>query len=309
MRVTTIASISAGAVAGFVACALLTGPAAAAKPESAPSHATEAPSDRQEILDHIDAIFRAYINKDRQTIRETHASDWRGFTAGSTSLMRGIDAYMASAEGVLAGTTPLRYEILDTDVRVSGDLGIVYYLASYTFQAAGEERTVHLRSVDVYEKRDGHWIQSGSNICTPPADIAETLARPRAMSDDERAELLAVRKRVWRAWFANDQDALHELLPVETIGFDAGPGPCIDLPKILAESKEFAAGGSKLTRLEFPETDIQAFGPVAILYTMYTLDFTRPDATTATMSGRATEVFVKRNGHWLNPGWHLDTGS
>ena len=24
-------------------------------------------------------------------------------------------------------------------------------------------------------------------------------------------------------------------------------------------------------------------------------------------SGRVTEVFVRRNGHWVNPGWHTDT--
>jgi hypothetical protein len=25
-----------------------------------------------------------------------------------------------------------------------------------------------------------------------------------------------------------------------------------------------------------------------------------------TMSGRLTEVFVRRGGRWLHPGWHLD---
>jgi ketosteroid isomerase-like protein len=311
MRTTTIAAVSAGAAAGFVlANALLTGPTAiAANPEATPMNAADTATDRERILDHIHTIFQAYIDKDRATIRDTHTKDWRGFTVGAASLMRGIDAYMANADGTLANTTPLRYEILDTDVKVSGDMGIVYYLASYTFQAGGEERTVHLRSVDVYERRDGHWIQSGSNICTPPADVAEALARPRTMSDDERAELLRVRERVWRAWFANDEPALRQFLPAETLGFDAGPYPCTHLPEILANSKAFAATGATLTRLEYPKTDIQAFGPVAILYTSYVFDVTDADNTTSTTTGRATEVFVKRNGHWLNPGWHLDTGS
>lgn len=26
-------------------------------------------------------------------------------------------------------------------------------------------------------------------------------------------------------------------------------------------------------------------------------------------SGRVTEVFVFRNDHWVNPGWHMDGGS
>ncbi len=28
----------------------------------------------------------------------------------------------------------------------------------------------------------------------------------------------------------------------------------------------------------------------------------------ATSPGRATEVFVRKNGRWTNPGWHLDSG-
>jgi len=24
-------------------------------------------------------------------------------------------------------------------------------------------------------------------------------------------------------------------------------------------------------------------------------------------SGRATEIFVRRNGEWVNPGWHTDS--
>src|SRR5918912_3304824 len=40
-------------------------------------------ADRQAIRAHIDKIFRAYIERDCNTIRATHAQNWIGFTGGA----------------------------------------------------------------------------------------------------------------------------------------------------------------------------------------------------------------------------------
>ena len=74
---------------------------------------------------------------------------------------------------------------------------------------------------------------------------------------------------------------------------------------MLSGSKEFVASGGKLVKLEFPETEIQVYGPMAILYSKYQLVTAVNDKTNA-HSGRATEVFVRRDGKWVNTGWHLD---
>ena len=63
-----------------------------------------------------------------------------------------------------------------------------------------------------------------------------------------------------------------------------------------------------LVRLEFPQTEIRAYGYTAILYTKFALE-TEMGGKRTTLSGRATEMFVFRHGKWVNVGWHLDTGS
>ena len=60
-------------------------------------------------------------------------------------------------------------------------------------------------------------------------------------------------------------------------------------------------------RLEFPCVEIQSYGDVAVIYSLYTFE-TDAKGERNTSSGRATEVFVRKNGRWTNPGWHLDSG-
>jgi hypothetical protein len=51
-------------------------------------------SDRQAIRAHIDKIFQAYIDRDCDTIRATHAQNWIGFTGGARSIIHGLDEYL-----------------------------------------------------------------------------------------------------------------------------------------------------------------------------------------------------------------------
>ena len=115
---------------------------------------------------------------------------------------------------------------------------------------------------------------------------------------------MKAREAVWRAWFAGDEPALARLLSPELITIDPGAQTFGSLASNLAGARSFAAGGGKLTRLAFPTTEIQAYGNTAILYTSFEMDLTS-GGQTQTERGMATEVFVFRNGQWLNTGWQL----
>ena len=72
-------------------------------------------------------------------------------------------------------------------------------------------------------------------------------------------------------------------------------------------STRFAAGGGKLVRLEFPKTEMQVYGQTAIVYSSYLYEIEQGGKRSVN-TGRVTEVFVNRNGTWVNPSWHMDTG-
>lgn len=134
---------------------------------------------------------------------------------------------------------------------------------------------------------------------------AALLLLPCAACADDRTELLKTREAVWRAWFANDVVTLRKLVPPGTIVISAGERRWKTQPEVLAAAAEFQRNGGRLLRVTFPCTEVQRFGDVAILYSEYALAF-EIGGKTIQQSGRVTEVFVRRNGRWLNPGWHTD---
>lgn len=123
----------------------------------------------------------------------------------------------------------------------------------------------------------------------------------------ERARLLQDREAAWRAWFTNDQERMKTVFPPETIAINAGQETWEGQKETLAGAQKFAGGGGKLVSLQFPRTEIQVYGDVAVLYSLYRVE-TESGGRREVQQGRATEVFVRRNGQWINPGWHTDSG-
>ena len=259
------------------------------------------------IRAHVDGIFRAYIAKDRDTVRATHSTDWRGFLTGSRGVIRGIDEYMQAADGVLKYPTGgmTGYTITEFDVTFHGDVAVICYVADVEGKWDGVATTDKLRVVDVYEKRDGEWTQVASNTARHPEAIARQTSEARPVPPPVREALLGAREKVWRAWFAGDRAALEQMIPDEAIAIGAGDGPWEGRAEILASSERFAKSGAKLVRLEFPRTDVQAYGATFVLYTTYVFEV-ESGGKRETTSGRGTEVFVYRDGTFRNTGWHLD---
>jgi len=129
--------------------------------------------DRQQILGHINSIFQAFLKQDREALRRTHSKDWTGFSGPSTQIERGIEAYMVNAEKSLQSFRGVGYELLDTEIQLYGDIALVYYIARYDY--AGDDDTTHavpLRSIDIYRRDNGNWIQAGSHITVIPSSGA-----------------------------------------------------------------------------------------------------------------------------------------
>ena len=135
--------------------------------------------------------------------------------------------------------------------------------------------------------------------------LATLVPAGQASTPDEQ-ELLKTREAVWRAWFANDQATLHELVPADTIAINSGEENWEYQPEILQSAIDFQAQGGKLIRLDFPQTEIRRYGDVAILYSHYLYE-TEVKGKKSVKRGRATEIFVRRNGRWTNPGWQTDS--
>ncbi|MBL8751810.1 MAG: nuclear transport factor 2 family protein [Planctomycetes bacterium] len=123
---------------------------------------------------------------------------------------------------------------------------------------------------------------------------------------DDTAGLLEVRERVWRAWFGNDQAALLELLPADFVAIDPSGSIHEGRQHQLDEAAAFAKAGGKLLDVRFPATSVQWLRDAAIVYTTFEVDY-EAGGERQSMRGRASEVFERRDGRWIHPGWHMDT--
>jgi ketosteroid isomerase-like protein len=290
-----------------------------AGPRQAAPAADGRDADRAAIRAHIEHICQAFIDGDVQTIFATHTEDWRGFLDGSRTPIKGIDAYMR-ANGIPwplpAGATPRpaspaagrTFRVFDFDVHFYGpDLAVVNFFVDFG-QLTGETFTTgtRYRIMDVYARRNGAWNQAASHTVVDPVWRAEQMARRGTLAPAIREQLLAAREAVWRAFFTNDQARLQTLVPADTIVLD-GPieRPFVKQPEILQQARRAAERGEKLVRLEFPQTEIQVYGVTAIIYTTYVYELENAQGQRRTSTGKATEIFVRRNGAWVNPGWHL----
>lgn len=101
---------------------------------------------------------------------------------------------------------------------------------------------------------------------------------------------------------------MADALTDDFVGIGFGSGGWDSKETTLALSREFAAGGSKLVSSSFPKTTTQAMGDMVVVYSNYELVSASSSREQTTQKGRATEVFRWKDGRWLHPGWHLDSG-
>lgn len=276
-------------------------------------------ADAAAIRAHIESIFQAFIDGDIEKIHATHSEDWRGLLEGSSAPIKGIDEYMR-ANGIEwprpanapkqtpyypAGT---RYRVSDFDVHFyRPELAVASFIGDFEQNIGDTPVTLRrFRIMDVYAKRKGNWIQVASHTVVDPEWRQEQMAKPLPVTPQLREQILSAREAVWKAYFTNDQAVLEKLVPADTIVLEnSQEKPFVKKAEILQSAKELAQSGAKLIRLAFPQTEMQVYGNTAIIYTTYLYELENKQGERHTSTGRATEIFVYREGRWVNPGWHM----
>jgi len=265
-------------------------------------------ADRAAIKAHIESIFQAFINKDNAALRATHAENWFGYLGESGPAIKGIGAYMDWNQQDPKNPYGMKsYKFREFDMIFKGDAAFVCFTADVDSNTPTGPFHRALRICDFYTKNDGKWIQSGSDTAVDGETFAQQMAVPRQVGDQMKKRLLDAREAVWRAFFAGDRAALEKALPPETRAIEAGDDAWSNREQVLANSADFAKHGDKLIKLEFPKTEIQMYGSIAVLYSTYAYEL-EVGGQHVNRAGRVTEVFVLRDGQWINPGWHMDSG-
>jgi ketosteroid isomerase-like protein len=288
----------------ILGCALISTPAVLSAPLSVAQDDRKA--DREAIRAHIESIFQAFIKKDAAALRATHAENWLGYLEGSRTMIKGIEGYMEWNQVDPKSPYGMKsYKFREFDMIFKGDAAFVCFVADVEAQTPNGPFHRALRICDFYTKQNGNWIQSGSDTALHADSMEAQQQAPRFLPDQMKQRLLDAREAVWRAYFAGDRAKLEKLIPAETITIEASDNNWSNRQIVLDGAERFAKNGGKLIKLEFPKTEIQVYGFTAIVYSNYLFEV-ELGGQRQNQSGRVTEIFVLRNGEWVNPGWHMD---
>src|SRR5712675_1680471 len=130
-------------------------------------------ADREAIRAHIDRIFQAFIHKDSAELRATHDQNWVGYLEGSGTVIRGIHAYMEHSTYGIAnpdyGMTG--YKMREFDMIFQGDAAFVTFVADVDSKSPSGPSHRTLRITDFYARRNGQWIQAGSDTEEHPESL------------------------------------------------------------------------------------------------------------------------------------------
>lgn len=296
---------------GFSLCSFVLGAALFASISTRTTTATpqdDRAADRAAIKAHIESIFQAFIDKDPKALRATHANNWLGYLEGSRTMIKGIEGYMDWNQVDPKSPYGMKsYKFREFDMIFKGDAAFVCFVSDVESNWPGAPSHRALRICDFYTKDNGKWIQSGSDTALHQESLEAQLASPRQLGEQMKKKLLDAREAVWRSWFSGDSATLAKLVPKDTITIEAGHNNWSNQRSILEASDQFVKSGGKLVKLEFPKTEIQVYGMTAIVYSSYAYEI-EMNSQKINQAGRVTEIFVLRDGQWVNPGWHMDSG-
>lgn len=118
-------------------------------------------------------------------------------------------------------------------------------------------------------------------------------------------QLVAARDTVWRAWFHHDTALLRRFIPPAAATLEGREPRWNSRREIMDGSRSFAESKQRFVDVLFQNTHISREGESALVQSNYAV-ITEANGKRDTTRGRATELFVKQAGTWVNPYWHLE---
>jgi ketosteroid isomerase-like protein len=131
---------------------------------SAQVHTKPTKAGREELLKVRQLVWDSYFNNDQAQLKkligeefltinpgEEHWQNRAEFTAGAQAF--------ADHHGKLVSLSFPKTEIQDF-----GDVAVLYSLVRITMESDGKHETLSCRSTEVFQKRQGQWVNTGAHV-------------------------------------------------------------------------------------------------------------------------------------------------
>lgn len=119
---------------------------------------------REEILERREEVWRAFFANDRARLDELVPEDTVAINAGEEAWHDRASVLAGAADFAASGARLVRLEFPRTEIRVYGDIVVLYTSYSYELETGGSRETHSGRGTEIFVNRKGKLVNVGWHL-------------------------------------------------------------------------------------------------------------------------------------------------
>lgn len=128
------------------------------------THTKPTEAERKEILNVRRLVWDSYFNNDQTQLKKLIGEDFLTINPGEEhwqdkgEFVAGAQAFAEHHGKLISLSFP------KTEIQVFGDVTVLYSIVHITMESEGRRESLNSRSTEVFQKRDGQWVNTGAHV-------------------------------------------------------------------------------------------------------------------------------------------------
>jgi len=133
-------------------------------PSYAQIHTKPSESERKELLIVRRLVWDSYFNNDQGQLKRLIGEDFLTINPGEEHWQDKAE-FIAGAQGFAEHQGKLvSLTFPKTEIQEFGDVAIIYSIVQITMESGGKRESLNCRSTEVFQKREGQWVNTGAHV-------------------------------------------------------------------------------------------------------------------------------------------------
>jgi ketosteroid isomerase-like protein len=131
---------------------------------SVQAQTTPTAAERKELLEVRRLVWDSYFNNDQGQLKRLIGKDFLTINPGEehwqdkAEFLAGAHAFAEHQGRLVSLAFP------KTEIQEFGDVAVLYSIVQITMESGGKRESLNCRSTEVFQKRDGQWVNTGAHV-------------------------------------------------------------------------------------------------------------------------------------------------
>jgi ketosteroid isomerase-like protein len=125
---------------------------------------TPTAGERTELLSVREQVWDSYFSNDQAKLHELIGEDFLTINPGEEH-WQNRDEFLAGAKAFASrGGKLVSLSFSRTEIQHFGDVAVLYSQLQITMESQGKRESLHCRSTEIFQKRNGKWVNTGAHV-------------------------------------------------------------------------------------------------------------------------------------------------